>query len=148
MRCPVFRLEKALYGHVNSGNFWQKYCDASCQKAGFYHLPGGENWPSVYYDPETLLFLIVYVDDLKLSGPTHAQDAAWSRLGKYIKLEKIVKLPRMNRPSWDAPTVIRRALVRWARLFGVWNMIWSVHFVGTWRSMNRLCLRQLAFGRV
>ena len=26
MRCPVFRLEKAPYGHKNSGAFWQKYC--------------------------------------------------------------------------------------------------------------------------
>ena len=27
MKCPVFKLEKALYGHKNSGYYWQEFCD-------------------------------------------------------------------------------------------------------------------------
>ena len=33
MRCPVFRLEKALYGHKNPGAFWQRFCNEKCLKA-------------------------------------------------------------------------------------------------------------------
>ena len=27
MKCPVVRLTKALYGHKNSGVYWQRSCD-------------------------------------------------------------------------------------------------------------------------
>ena len=46
MKCPVVLLEKALYGHKNSGAFWQEFCDKQCNNAGF--RPFSENWPCVY----------------------------------------------------------------------------------------------------
>ena len=66
MKCPVVRLKKALYGHKNSGVYWQRYCDERCREAVFTKV--SDNWPSVYTDGNGML-LIVYVDDMKLSGP-------------------------------------------------------------------------------
>ena len=38
---PVFPLRKALYGHKNSGAYWQAFCDKQCKEAGF--LPISDN---------------------------------------------------------------------------------------------------------
>ena len=90
MRCQVFRLERALYGHKNSGVYWQQFCHAQCAAAGFE--PIGQNWPSVYFSKKSRLLLIVYVDDMKLSGPKDAMPQAWADLGRNILLEE----PRGN----------------------------------------------------
>ncbi len=44
LKRPVFRLDKALYGHPNAGGFWEEHCDAKCQDCGFTPI---ENWPPV-----------------------------------------------------------------------------------------------------
>ena len=82
---PGVRLNTALYGHKNSGVFWQKYCDKQCREAGFEKI--SDNWSSMYYHPVTKMLLIVYVDDMKLAGPTEHMAATWEKLGKNIKLE-------------------------------------------------------------
>ena len=47
MTCPVVRLEKALYGHPDSGTAWEKHCDQILRdKLEFVPVP---NWDSVYY---------------------------------------------------------------------------------------------------
>eukprot|EP00972_Heterocapsa_arctica_P040059 5900839-Heterocapsa_arctica.AAC.1 len=43
MRRPVVQLKKMLYGHPDSGTFWEKHCDAHVRKVGF--LPVSEEWP-------------------------------------------------------------------------------------------------------
>merc|ERR1711965_220814 len=87
MKMPVFRLEKALYGHVESGFFWQEYCKKQVLEAGFEPVPH-ESWPCVYYNKDDRLLLIVYVDDMTMSGPKGAaMDRAWKKLGKNIGLE-------------------------------------------------------------
>jgi len=85
MRCPVVRLEKALYGHKNSGVYWSDYCKEQVAKADFIPWPS-ENFPSVYWHPEHRLMLIIYVDDMLLSGPKNHMAEAWSKLGENIKL--------------------------------------------------------------
>ena len=77
MTCHLFRLERALYGHTHthSGVFRQRYCHKQCLKAGFELL--SENWPGVYWNPDSKLMLDVYVDDMKLAGPTHEMEKAW-----------------------------------------------------------------------
>ena len=45
-RKPVVRLRKALYGHPDSGTYWEKHCDAHVKKVGF--SPVSEEWPSCY----------------------------------------------------------------------------------------------------
>ena len=86
MRCSVVQLEKALYGHKNSGAYWNECCDIQCRKAGF--LPAGGNWPSVYWHPDKHQLLIVYVDDLLLSGPSEYMVKTWEELGKLLRLAK------------------------------------------------------------
>ena len=68
MRRPVCRLKKALYGHPDAGTFWEEKVDAHVQRVGF--IPVGCEWPSCYFHPKMKLFLVVYVDDFKLAGPT------------------------------------------------------------------------------
>ncbi len=46
MRRPVVQLKKALYGHPDSGTFWEKHCDKHVRAVGF--LPVSEEWPSCY----------------------------------------------------------------------------------------------------
>ena len=41
---PVVRLTKALYGHPDSGTFWEDHCDKESRKVGF--KPIGPTWPS------------------------------------------------------------------------------------------------------
>ena len=85
MKNPVVRLEKALYGHKHSGVFCQHFCNKQVTEAGFEPL--GESWPCAYFHPVTKMLLIVYVDDMKLAGPTEHMAATWKALGKNIKLE-------------------------------------------------------------
>ena len=78
MKLPVVKLEKALYGHKNSGAFWQKFCNNACEQAGFKQF--SENWPCVYWNAELKLMLTVYVDDLKMAGPKENFKEAWDKL--------------------------------------------------------------------
>ena len=57
MRFPVVKLDKALYGHKNSGVYWNKHCDAICQGMGFEPL--GDKWPSVYFNEDKDLLSII-----------------------------------------------------------------------------------------
>ena len=75
-RRPVVRLDKALYGHPDSGTMWEQHCDKKVQEIGF--KPIGEEWPSVYFHDELKLLLVIYVDDLKLAGPS---EKSGQRLG-------------------------------------------------------------------
>ena len=84
--CLVVRLDKALYGHKNSGFDWQEFCDAACRDVGFELV--GASWPSVYFHEATKVLLIVYVDDMLMSGPSHAFGPLWKALGEKIKLEE------------------------------------------------------------
>ena len=84
MKCPVFRLRKALYGHKSSGAYWQDFCNKQCLAAGF--KPISDNWPCAYYSDAGQL-LIVYVDDMKLSGPVELMEETWTKRGLGIVLE-------------------------------------------------------------
>ena len=86
MDCPVFRFEKALYGHKHSGKYWQEFCHEQCLKADFALI--SESWPCVYWNEKLKLLLIVYVDDMQLSGPVAGMAEAWARLGDHINLEQ------------------------------------------------------------
>lgn len=43
MEKPVVLLDKALYGHPDSGTYWEEHCDKHCQSVGFVPIT---NWPS------------------------------------------------------------------------------------------------------
>ena len=74
-RSPVVRLDKALYGHPDSGTMWEQHCDQKVQEIGF--KPIGEEWPSMYFHDELKLLLVIYVDDLKLAGPSENLAKGW-----------------------------------------------------------------------
>ncbi len=74
---PMCLLNKALYGHPESGAHWEQFLTAKIVQIG--GLPV-ENHPSSFWFPTEKLLLGVYVDDLLLSGPEKAHDALWSKL--------------------------------------------------------------------
>ena len=84
MRTPVLLLEKALYGHPLAGAFWHIYCSKICKAAGFRLF--SDNWPCCYWHDETNTMLIVYVDDMKMSGPKEQMAKHWEHFGKGINL--------------------------------------------------------------
>jgi len=74
MQCPVCILKRALYGHPDSGGHWENHCEKQLIDLG-YQLVGG--WGSCYYNPTNDMFLVAYVDDFKLAGPSGALPQAW-----------------------------------------------------------------------
>ena len=84
-RRPVVRLDKALYGHPDSGTMWEQHCDIKVQEIGF--KPIGEEWPSMYFHDELKLLLVIYVDDLKLAGPSENLAKGWEMLRTVLRIE-------------------------------------------------------------
>ena len=74
----------ALYGHPDAGTFWEKHCEARLIEVGFIRVP---EWPSVFYHPKYKLFLVVYVDDFKMGGPSANLSIGWDLIGKVITME-------------------------------------------------------------
>eukprot|EP00969_Alexandrium_andersonii_P345856 15287947-Alexandrium_andersonii.AAC.1 len=57
----------ALYGHPDAGGYWERRCEEHPKGVGF--VPAKE-WKSCFVHQELGLFLVVYVDDFKMAGPT------------------------------------------------------------------------------
>ena len=84
MRNPVCPLRLALYGHPDAGGFWEQHCEEHLVSVGFVPIT---DWRSCFWHPELRLFLVVYVDDFKLSGPAKALPLGWSRLRAGLEME-------------------------------------------------------------
>ena len=82
---PVYPQKKALYGHPDAGTFWEEKCDQHVRKVGFE--PVGEEWPSCYVHKKMNLFLVIYVDDFKLSGPIKYLPQGWKLLRQGLSIE-------------------------------------------------------------
>ena len=82
---PVVPLLLALYGHPDSGGYWEKHSATQIAKCGFHPVPG---WNSVYYNRDRGIILMTYVDDFKMSGPCKHVKAAWVELQKHINMEE------------------------------------------------------------
>ena len=76
-RKPMCRLNKALYGHPESGAHWERHLESAITSCGGEPIEGH---PSSYWFPQSKLLLTVYVDDLLLAGPTEAHDNFWKML--------------------------------------------------------------------
>ena len=88
-RRPVCRLVEALYAHPDAGTMWEQRCHTAVQKVGFREdRPLGDGWPSLYFHPEMRLLLVIYVDDLKMAGPTAQLPKGWEMLRKELRLEE------------------------------------------------------------
>jgi len=86
---PVVRLLRALYGHPDAGAFWEEHCDTAVRGVGFDPIP---NWPSCYFNKTLKLFLVVYVDDFKMSGPRKKHEEG-------MGLDPIPDIPWRSRTS-------------------------------------------------
>ena len=83
-RDPVFRLVKALYGHPDSGGYWERYAHTILVKGG-WKLISPSSWRSTYYHSKLKCLMIVYVDDFKLSGQVQNLAAAWKTIRTEVR---------------------------------------------------------------
>ena len=80
--CPM---DLSLYGHPDAGTYWERHCDAHLRTIGFEPI---KNWLSAYWNQESKMFLIVYVDDFKMSGPADLMDKTWEKIRQGIATDK------------------------------------------------------------
>ena len=86
---PVIQLILDLYGHPDAGGYWEKHCSKHLQSCGFDPIP---NWPSMFWNAELQLMLMVYVDDFKLAGPKENLSKGWDIIRKAVDMEEPQKL--------------------------------------------------------
>ena len=91
MQDPVCPLVLALYGHPESGGWWEKHSHEQLKSVGFEEIP---NWRSCFYHKRLKLFLIVYVDDFKLAGPKQNLTEGWKLIRSKIKTEDPTKIDK------------------------------------------------------
>ena len=77
-------LKKALYGHPDSGTFWDNHSQEALIKAGVVPVA---DWPSCYTHPRLGLLLVCYADDFKLAGPKENLAEGWKFIRKKILTE-------------------------------------------------------------
>ena len=79
---PMCLLDKALYGHPESGGHWERHLTEAIKDMG--GAPVAEHPSSFWFEGRKLL-LTVYVDDLLLSGPVAEHENFWKtlRTGKF-----------------------------------------------------------------
>ena len=70
LRNPVCHLTRALYGHPDAGGYWERHCEKHLTSQGFEVI--AEEWRSCFWHQRLKLFLVVYVDDFKLEGPSES----------------------------------------------------------------------------
>ena len=76
-------MKKALYGHPDSGTVWERHCEKMLGEVGF--MPA-KSWNSCFWNEKLKLLVTVYVDDLKMSGPSEALDAGWNLIRSKIAI--------------------------------------------------------------
>ena len=81
---PVCPLLLALYGHPEAGGWWEDHSKEQLESVGFREIP---DWKSCFWHDKLKLFLVVYVDDFKLSGPKNALPIGWSLIRSKIKTD-------------------------------------------------------------
>jgi hypothetical protein len=90
LKRPVCRLIKALYGHPEAGAHWERHLTEIIKQMGGMSVP---SHASCFFFPEGLL-LVVYVDDLMLSGPEQLHKGFWQELEKQVPIEPPEDLDR------------------------------------------------------
>ena len=89
----MVRLHLALYGHPDSGGFWEQHCEKMLKGVGF-ELVFPAAWPSVFYHSGLGLLLAVYVDDFKMAGPEKSLQKGWDLIGSKIDMDTPTPLGR------------------------------------------------------
>ena len=73
---PVVRLVRALYGHPDSGGYWEQKCSDGLKKCGFERID--EAYNSLWYNKKRDCLLMVYVDDFKMAGTLANMKKCWA----------------------------------------------------------------------
>ena len=81
---PVVLLDKALYGHPESGAIWDQHLKRILKEDGWESIP---NHPGVHFNEKWQSTLVVYVDDLLLASPSKFTALIWSRIEKVVKFK-------------------------------------------------------------
>merc|ERR1712113_553226 len=74
MRNPVCPLILSLYGHPDSGGYWEQHCEGHVMSKGFIKC---DPWRSCYFHLDLKLLLIMYAVGFKLSGPAEHLSEGW-----------------------------------------------------------------------
>ena len=82
---PCVRLQKALYGHPESGYHWDYRFKQIMKLLGGRHV---DNQQSTYWFEDQRLLLSLYVDDVLLSGPSDKHAQFWDLLQKHLEIEE------------------------------------------------------------
>ena len=82
---PVVPLVLSLYGHPESGGYWEAHCEKAVKKHGWQKV--GWEWPSVFWHPEKEALLVIYVDDFKIAAKQGDQEELWAALRKDIAMD-------------------------------------------------------------
>ncbi len=85
LKNPVVPLRLALYGHPDAGGYWEQHCESHLESVGFVPI---SEWRSCFWHAALRLFLVVYVDDFKLSGPDANLAKGWDLIQKGIATDK------------------------------------------------------------
>eukprot|EP00959_Pyramimonas_sp_CCMP1952_P459064 9477647-Pyramimonas_sp.AAC.1 len=77
MRNTVRPRTLLLYGHPDSGGYWEQHCEGHVVSKGLMKC---SLWRSCYFHPKLRLFPLTYVGDFKLAGPKDNLDKGWRLL--------------------------------------------------------------------
>ena len=88
---PMCLLERALYGHPESGAHWEKHFTDIVKSLGGEAV---QDHPSLFFFPVQKLLLTVYVDDLLLSGPAESHEEFWNEISKQVEIDEVGDLDR------------------------------------------------------
>lgn len=84
MKDHVVSLVLDLYARPDAGSCLEaRNCEK--MKGNGFCTTGG--WPECYMHPCGGLIITVYVDDLKLAGPTSAVKSMWKRVAEVVSIE-------------------------------------------------------------
>ena len=77
MEDPVVPLERNLYGHPMAGLLWERQFEKILLKHGWEKIP---DWECLFVHRDKVLFLSVYVDDIKLARKPNViyTDNSWN----------------------------------------------------------------------
>ena len=85
MHDPVFPMDLAIYGHPESGNNWEEFCNSRVTGIGWKKM--GWELHSVYYHEKYKAVLIIYVDDFRVAAPEEHHEQIWKELREVLELE-------------------------------------------------------------
>ena len=81
---PVYKLERALYGHPLAGRVWQDHRNQRLSQVGWTETSKGS---SIFRHSKSQARLAIYVDDFVLSAPKDEVKALWAQISSVISLD-------------------------------------------------------------